>query len=346
MAASAMLIPFMELASRGLYWSRVSGWLDNPSYIDIAHILRFGGTPMGPHFWGFPAVIALTEAVFSTTGLVSLVLVAFVSSALASVLIFRLYGPIVTVMFMVLSPEWVRLSIVGGSEPLFLLLLLGSWLAFRADRILLAVLLASLATTVRSVGAIAVCAFALTLLLQRDWRRLAMSFSIAVGVGLTYLGWLRAVCGDPFINFRRYSASDWPSGNPFSIPFVALVKGLIRMSQIDPWTRLAQPMICIAILGFGVFALLNHARNYAEKYPAELSFVVGYLGFFLCYGYQDVAWFLTRFMIPVYPFLLFAGRDWLPNSRIVLWMLVLASSLIASADLVGFNAAFGVALHR
>jgi len=341
-----MLIPFLELACRGLYWNRVSGWLDNPSYIDIAHILRFGGTPMGPHFWGYPAVIALAEAVFSTSGLASLVVVSFVSSALASILIFRLYGPIVTVMFLALSPEWVRLSIVGGSEPLFLLLLLGSWLEFRSDRFYIAVVLASLATTVRPVGAIAVCAFALTFLLRCDWRRFAVSITIPVGIGLAYLGWLRAVCGDAFINFRRYSASDWPSGNPFSIPFVAWVKGLIRMSQIDPWTRLAQPMICIVILGFGVFALLRHARDYAEEYPSELIFVAGYLCFFICYGYQDVAWFLTRFMIPVYPFLLFAARDWLPKNRVVVWILVLGSSLIASADLVGFNAAFGFALHR
>ena len=241
MAVSAMLVPFMELACRGIYWNRVEAWLDNESYIDIAHVLRFGGTPSTPHFWGFPAVIALTETVFSTSGLASLVLVSFVSSALASLLIFRLYGPIVTVMFLVLCPEWVRVSIMGGSESLFLLLLLGSWLAFRSNRSSIAVVLASLAATARPVGAIAVCAFALTLLLRRDWRRLAVSISIAVGMGVAYLGWLRVVCGDPFVNFRLYSAQDWPSGNPFSFPFVQLVKGLIRIPRLNPgpvsWNR-------------------------------------------------------------------------------------------------------------
>jgi len=60
MAGFAVLIPFMERALRGVYWNRVDGWLDNESYIDIAHILRFGGAPSSPHFRGFPALIALT----------------------------------------------------------------------------------------------------------------------------------------------------------------------------------------------------------------------------------------------------------------------------------------------
>ena len=107
-----------------------------------------------------------------------------------------------------------------------------------------------------------------------------------------------------------------------------------------------EPLICILILGFGVFALLRHARTCAEKYPSELVFVIGYLGFFICYSYQEVAFFFTRFMIPVYPFLLFAAREWLPKNRIISYLDPgVLSSLIASTDLVGFKTVFGISFH-
>jgi hypothetical protein len=48
----------------------------------------------------------------------------------------------------------------------------------------------------------------------------------------------------------------------------------------------------------------------------------------------------------VYPFLLFVAIDWLPKHRIVLWSLVFFSALIASVDLVGFKAVFGVSVHH
>lgn len=346
MAVTAMAIPFLELARMGLYWERVSDWLDNWSYVEIAHIIRFGGVPSEQHFWGFPAVIALTEVIFSASGIASLVAVSLVCSMAACLLMYRLYGAEVTVAFLILCPEWVRLSIVGGSEPLFLLLLLGSWLAFRSDHSLTAVLLASFATTVRPVGGIAVCAFAFTLLIRRDWRRLAISISLAVGIGVAYLAWLRTVSGDPLINLRLYATDIWPSGNPLSLPLVRLAKSIVRLQQIEPWTRLIQPLFCIAFISFGIFVLWMHARAMWQGHTAELAFVIGYLGFSACYNEIDLASFFPRLMIPVYPFLLFAARDWLPKSRKMLWILVLFSALIASVDLVGLRAVFGFSLHR
>lgn len=342
---AAMLIPLAELSRAGIYWKSVESWLDNGSYVDIAHFIRFGGLPGDQHFWGLPAILALVEAAFSTSGLVALVVVSFVSSIVASFLMYRLYGAVVTATFLILCPEWVRLSVMGGSEPLFLCLLLGSWLAFRSDRVLMATVIASLATTVRPVGALAICAFAFTLLLRRDWRRLAISVCFAVGIGLAYLAWLRVVSGDAFVNFRLYSADIWPSGSPFSLPFVRLVKSFIRLSQSGPWTRLVQPSFCIAFLGFGVFALSKHARAIQQKYQAEFAFVIGYLVFMTCYNEVDAAAFFPRLAIPVYPFLLFVAQDWLPKSRLVLWSLVLLSGLIASADIVGFRTAFGFSFH-
>ena len=172
-------------------------------------------------FWGFPAVIAATQVALGISGFAALVAISATSSVAACLLIHRLYGGVVTVTFLILCPEWVRVSVIGGSEPLFLCLLLGSWLAFRSGRALMASVFASLATTVRPVGVFALCAFAFTLILQRDWRRLAMSICIAAGVGLS----ISSCCKWSLGTHSLISDSIllvWPSGNPFSFPFVTL----------------------------------------------------------------------------------------------------------------------------
>lgn len=325
-----MLIPLLELTRTGIYWKSVHDWLDNGSYVEIAHVIRFGGAVSDQHFWGLPAIIALTEAAFSTSGYAALVTISVVSSMTATFLMYRLYGAAVSVAFLILCPEWVRLSVLGGSEPLFLCLLLGSWLAFRQERALMATVVASLATTVRPVGAIAVCAFVLVLFLRRDWRRLSISACSAVGIGLGYLAWLRAVSGDAFVQVRIYAHVFWPGGRPFSLPFARLAVSFIRLLRSGPWNGpVLESFFCLAVLGLGTFVLSKHARGIRQKYQAELAFAVGYLGFLACYNDPDMAFYLPRFAIPVYPLLIFTAQDWLPKRRLVFWPLVLLSGLIA-----------------
>jgi hypothetical protein len=341
---AALLIPFYELIRAGNFWGRIIDWNDNASYIEIAKIIRIGGFPNGPHFWGFPSVIAATQVAFGISGPTALVAISVACSVAASFLMYRLYGAVATVVFLVLCPEWVRLSVMGGSEPLFLCLLLGSWLAFRSDRVLMAVLLASFATTVRPVGFFALCAIAFALILRRHWRELAMSICIGVGIGLAYLAWLWEVTGDAFINFRIYSASDWPSGNPFSIPFVQLGKSFFDLLLHGRWTVWVQSLFCIALLSFGAFALSKQMRAVLQRYPAELAFVIAYLGFLACYNIGLVAETLPRFAIPVLPFLLFTARNWLPKNRFLVWPMAVLSALIASSAPVGFREVFGFSL--
>jgi Gpi18-like mannosyltransferase len=341
----ALVLPLLESVRAGIYWERIPVWLDNLSYVEIANVIRFGGVTEEQHFWGFPATIALAESIFPVSGYVALVLISMASYLMASFLVYRLYGALVAVAFVILSPEWVRLSIMGGSEPLFLCLLLISWLAFRSDRALIAATFASLATTVRPLGAIAICGFAFALILRRDWRRLAVVVCVAVVIGVAYLTWLQVATGSLFHNVNLYSANVWPSGKPFSFPFVRLAKSAVLLAHSGPWSRLVQPALCIAFLMFGVFALLKHARTTLEQYPAELFFVIGYLVFMTCYNELTLADFFPRLAIPVYPFLLFSSRQWLPERRFVYWPLVFLSALIASSDLVGFKTVFGFALH-
>ncbi len=345
MVVCALLIQFVELLRAGGYWERVQGWLDNQGYVDLASVIRLGGTPLDQHFWGLPALIALIESIFPISGFPTLVVISVITSLGASLLMYRLYGAAVAVMFVILCPQWVRLSTMGGSEPIFLCLLLGAWLLYRHDRALVAVILASLATTIRPIGAIAVCAFAVAMAMRRDWRRLAVSLCAAAAIGALYLALMRVATGDPLISAKMYSSHIWKSNGPFSFPFARLVISSVHRLQNEPWSQMVQPVVCMVLLGFGVFALVKHARESLKEYPAELFFVVAYLIFVAFYNDHDLAGFLPRLAIPVYPFLIFCWRTRLPKNRFVYWPLVVISALIAAADLVGFRTVFGFGLH-
>ena len=113
-------------------------------------------------------------------------------------------------------------------------------------------------------------------------------------------------------------------------------------TALDVWV---QSLFSILLLSFGAFALSQQMRTMLQRYPAELTFVIAYLGFLACYNFGGVADFLPRFAIPVLPFLLFAAHNWLPNNRFLVWPIAVLSVLIASSAVVGFKAVFGFPLH-
>jgi hypothetical protein len=215
----SLVVPYLELAKAGHYSGRLEDWLDNGAYVEIANVIRIGSIPRAHHFWGLPNLIAVIQAAFDVSGFAAIVVISVACSLVTSFLINRLYGASVTIMFPILCPAWVRVSVMGGSEPLFLCLLLGCWFVFRSSGTLLAAALAAFATTVRPVGFFALCGIGLALILQRDWKQLAISVCIAAGIGLAYLVECQVISGDPLINFKLYS-SLWPYANPLSLPFV------------------------------------------------------------------------------------------------------------------------------
>jgi uncharacterized BrkB/YihY/UPF0761 family membrane protein len=67
--------------------------------------------------------------------------------------------------------------------------------------------------------------------------------------------------------------------------------------------------------------------------------------FFVSYNdVGDVGWDLPRFLMPIFPLLLFSLRDWIPRDRRVLWGAAGLSALLASSAMVGFKEVFGFKL--
>jgi hypothetical protein len=346
---SVLCIQALEIWRAGAYLNRAHEWLDNESYVTIASIIRLGRFEApyeSRHFLGFPLLIEGVSHLLRISEMVSLLMLSLLCSLLACFLIGRLFGPLVAIVFCIFSLDWIRLSVMGGSEPLFACFLFGSFMAVRSERWTLAASLASLASAVRPVGAIALVAFAMVLLWQRRWAKFAtVIITGAVLVGL-YGALTSYLFGDPLISVRLYSSA-WGKGGPISFPLFTLSVSAFNNIPRGPWTAWLQNILWIVLtLGLtAVIALAGKWRQLFNMDPAELIFASLYLAFFLVYNYDGIAGFFPRFMIPILPMGLFCVRSWIPQNRRIAWPAAALSALLAAAGIVGFKTVFGFALH-
>ena len=162
---------FIVIAHRD-FWDRVWNSGDNPGYINIAQAIHdWSPLALGKVslFWGtgygILAVHFLTRADYGT----SLLLLSIFCGVLGVVFAYRLYGRAVAAWFVFISAPLMERILVGGSEPLFVALFLGSLLAIRRGFFGWGMLLGSLAATVRPIGASVIAAILLTTLHRKNW---------------------------------------------------------------------------------------------------------------------------------------------------------------------------------
>lgn len=324
------------------------GWLDNESYIQIGQMIRDWRIEHvhNQHFWGLPAAIALLSKLTGSPVRVSLLLVSLISSFSALTVITRLYGGVVATAFAILSLEWTHVSVMGGSEPLFLAVLMVSFLAFRAKRLGTASLLAALATTVRPVGVFALLSFGFLMIARKQWADFLKSSGIGVCIGFGYFATVRALTGDPLVNFRLYAAYWGGSHLPVSEPLSPLIRTLWLETANSRWTTSIQSIFFLTLAAACVTIIIVRRRVLFSTYPAEFGFVVLYLIFLSSYNSPELAGALPRFLIPVLPSLLFSLRHWIPRDRRILWPMTALSGLLASVQFVGFKALFGFSVHH
>jgi len=335
----------------GSFWDLSNTWFDRADYLTLATMIRHGRFPDGlvpPYFWGFPYAIAGISKLFSIPESVALVLIAMSASLAVCVLVHHLYGGWVATLFIFLNYQWIQLSVEGGSEPLFVLLVYASFEAVRSARWHWAALLASLSATVRPVGVFALLSFAVILARRKSYGQLAATAVIALASGALYVLPLWIVLGSPWGNFSGYQ-SDWGSpGNawPLTYPFGALIRGYLAGLHEVRWPNYVMSLawLGVGVVG-GVAIWLPRNRQKFAKLQPEALFASIYILFFISYNsVQYAAWNLPRFFIPVLPLLLFSLRDWIPRDRRVLWTAAVLSALLASAGVVSFRKVFGFKL--
>ena len=311
---------------------------DNAQYISAAEAirhwdLRSSHTKQG---WGLSYLIALL-LIFHLSGHVSLLIIS-IASSLGSVLLVRnLWGAWIAAFFAVLNFPWIQTSFLGGSEPLFVLLLFGSFWLSRRERWLPAAVLAALATLTRPIGVFALFALGFTLVLRKDYRKLLLCTAVAALIGFLYLLPFWVSFHDPLYQFHRYKQEDWQSGHLVSWPFHIIAVSYLYYR--GPWTNviLTGAWIGLATVGLCRMGVKLYRERVMER-PYEQVFTGTYVTFLFCYNSLEWSrWGFPRFVIPAIPLVLLSINPWLPKSRYVIYPLCVVSSILAACSAIGIQ---------
>lgn len=322
------------------YGATVDGFGDSSAYMNLASAIRrwnFQGIVI-KQFWGLPYAMAGLSRLTGISDRASLLLFALIPSAISVLLVRRLWNGWIAAYFAVLNFDWLQRSCLGGSEPLFMCLLVAAFLAVRRERWLLAALLASGATIVRPLGFFALVGIGIALLYRKDFLKFAGATAIGLLVGALYGLPLALQFGDPLATVHSYHSAQWEGGWLFGFPFAAIVKG--TWLYPSPWTNLILSFAWILLVTLGVVVMVKSRefRDYCRAHLVEAIFLVGYLWCLFTYNYP--AWARSnfeRFAIPILPFVLLALRRWIPEDRRMVWVLGIVSPILAASSALGVS---------
>lgn len=331
-------VAFLSLFG-GSYGSLAGGnFGDNPAYIEAANAIRhwqFSGVVV-KQFWGVSYATAAVSLATGLSGAHALVVVCIVASMISVTLCYYLWDGWIAVFFALLSLDWFHRSLLGGAEPLFVALLLASFLTLRQNNWRAAAILAALATVVRPFGIFALVGLAIHLLYRKRVADCAMATGIALAIGSLYAWPLLHYFGNPFANVALYQKSDWHGGMPFNFPLVAIIHDTFPVNA--PLTNLALTWgwILLVMISLLVTLRTGDLLDYARQHTAEACFISIYC--LALYTYDAPGWSRSnfpRFALPLLPWMLFFLRKYLPKSRRVVWPLAVISPLFAAASAVG-----------
>lgn len=319
----------------------VDNFGDNSAYISIAVAIRnwdFHNVVV-KHFWGLSYFIAAVSRLAGLSEHSSLLVICWASSLIAVVLAQQLWGGWIASAFAIFSFDWYQRSYLGGSEPLFVALLFGSFLAIRREHWALAAFLAALATITRPLAVLLLIGIGLTLLWRRDWRRLALTSTIGLTIGLLYTIPLALYVHDPLATVHSYEAVQASAAAPlFGIPFYAIIKGTVLYPAPISNLLLTFGWIFLVLLAIVAMLATQTFRNYARAHPAEILFAAPYLLLLYCYNYPHWArGNFPRFAIPIIPFVFLALWRWIPKDRRLLWALTPVTAVLAASSAIGIR---------
>ncbi len=345
LVAYSVFFIVLRLAAGSLSLVGSTRFGDNPSYLEAAAAIRhwqFAGV-LVKQFWGLPYAVAGLCAVTGISERAGMVVVCILSSLVSVALCYRLWGGWVAVFFALLSLDWFQRSLLGGAEPLFMLMIFASFLALRQAKWAWSAVFGGLATVVRPFGIFALAGLGVQLLWQKKFRQCAIAVAIALSIGCAYAWPLAHYLGGAFANVSMYQKSDWHGGLPFNWPFLAIIHDTIPINA--PLTDLVLTLgwIAFVLLGLVVAVGTGDFITYAKKYPAEICFVSLYC--LALYTYDAPGWSRSnfpRFALPMLPWTLVFLRRLLPAHRWVVGALAVISPALAAASAIGIRNVWGL----
>jgi hypothetical protein len=272
-------------------------------------------------FWGLSYLSAAIAGITSMSDGTAILSINFCAYLVTIFFCERLWGPLVAAWFAAVDWFWLDTSVAGGSEPLFMALLLASFVAIRKEKWVLATVAVSLATVVRPVGVVALLAIGIVLLKRHEIRRLLLAVSVGLLTGVLYLVPMALIYGNPLAGVRSYQVQDWAGASPITIPLLPIIRGAIftRHTMRLPLQILVALWVLLTVAAVIRLAGSTFFRHYAKKYPVEAIFAGLYAVVLFSYNTNFWAWqHFPRFAIPLLPFVLLAFRNRLPSSRLLL----------------------------
>ncbi len=297
-------------------------------------------------FWGLPYLSVLVVTFTGVKDSVALAFIALCCYLLAVVLTYLLWGDVVAAWFSVVNWSWLREAVTGGAEPLFMCLLLATFLFARKNRWLLAAVFASFATVVRPLGLFALAAIGIALAMRREFRMLMVVVLSSALIGALSLVPVMMICGDPFANIHGYEHQDWAGHGPITVPMVPIVRGAVIADDMRaPLWLLSMAWVLFMMLGVAAMVKRKGFRDYAVAHPVEAMFAAIYTAFIFSYNSPYWAWHdFPRFALPLLPFALFALIDRLPGDRRLLWGIGFASVVCVVLPVIGVDRVYHVLL--
>ena len=313
---------------------------DNPAYLKPAAAIQhwqFSGVEVH-QFWG----VSYATAVLSTVTRIPLrpafVILCVVASLASLMLCHRLWGGWVAAFGCLLSLDWFQRSLLGGAEPLFIALILASFLALRRGKWAWSAVFAALATVVRPYGVFALIGLGIQLLWKRKFQECTYAVLIALLIGGLYAWPLAHYFGNPLANVASYQHNDWHGSPPFTFPFASIVRDTLMSPA--PLTNRALTSVWVALMLLGAVIAIKSGdlRKYASSYPAEACFACLY--WVALFTYSSPEWAraqFPRFALPVLPWILVFLYGYLPKQRWVVWSLVIVTPALAAASAIGIR---------
>ena len=341
-AAAAVLLYVVIVYLHGGFANTAANLCDNGTYMEIAQAIRAHNVQTLPEvkaFWGLSYAIAAVSTIARISPLTSLLFISWAASLAAVVLSHKLWGGWAAT-WCALNQTWIVLSGLGGAEPLFFALLVGTFLAVRKQRWEVAALLAALATLVRPMGIFALLGIGFELARTRRWKTLAAATAIGAAIGAAYVVPLWLNFGSPWANLHGYMAADMPGGHLLTYPFHQLIVSLFAEPR---WHDVLDGARLLFWIVASVALVLR--RQKLGLNSVEAFFIALYSLLLLCLNVDYVLSGLQRYLIPLLPFLLLAVRPWWPQRRVWMYLAAPVSTFLAAGIVIGYRNVLPALVH-
>lgn len=254
-------------------------------------------------FWGTSIATALVTLVTKLQPSTALILTSILSGFVIVYLLGKLFTWQTAALAIFMSGALMKHVIFGGSEPLFLAVLLSAVLLLRRGHWVASSLVASLSCTVRPLGGMLVLAMLIVLLYRREYLLALKCAAISSLIAVSYQVFIFCATGQSTLGHVQGYSGDWTGGNPWGIPIVSILSRYLyagsMLLAIKCGVWMALTLLCIVRTA----GRLKYERQ-GSTGVAESWFVIGFALFHLSYNPQ----------VPDFPRLICPLTPWLAET--------------------------------